>query len=110
MSAYLRIGHFVATSNQALINNESKALIAHPNSLGVSSVNLQECAEQKTLNRQTWRLFRESVQETISREKYDWICNRYHSRYDFMKLERNGECLRPEHVEAFASGASQLLS
>jgi hypothetical protein len=66
--------------------------------------------EIREQNRRTWKVFRESLVGTIGQQKFDWICQRYRSRINFTYLEQSGRALRPEHVELFSIGASQLLS
>jgi hypothetical protein len=113
MSDYLRINRFVDSANQAFsASQRNKHLIASPNGI---DVNLHEIPSKFSLencksNKQTWKIFRESMVGTIGQRKFDWICHRYRSRINFTRMERSGDPLLPEHVELFGTGSNQLLT
>lgn len=111
MSSILRINHFVESAQQAFSSPTAKYLSADSRTLGVSQLDLTGSltTETKEQNKQTWKIFRESVVGTIGQRKFDWICHRYRSQINFTRMERSGKPLLPEHVELFSIGSSQLM-
>jgi hypothetical protein len=113
MSAYLRLNRFVGTANQAFsLSTQCKSLVADPNRIDVSLRDISSSYSNASIeqNKLTWKIFRESLTETIGQRKFEWICHRYRSRLNFTRLEQNGQPLLPEHIELFSIGSNQLLS
>lgn len=112
MSSILRINHFVESANRAFDSGTPHYLCASVDSLGVrqSSLPRSWSEETRSENRQTWKIFRESLMDTIGQGKFDWICHRYRSCMNFAQLERTGEPLLPDHVELFSIGSGQVMS
>lgn len=113
MGAYLTLNRFVESSNQAFFSPIlNKHLIAASNGNDVTLQDLPSSFSQEAMeqNRKTWGVFRESLVDTIGQRKFEWICHRYRSRLNFMRMEQSGKPLLPEHIELFSIGSNQLLS
>ena len=112
MTSVLRINHFIESANQAYQSPTPKQLCADAVTLGVRQVDVPSSVTPSTIesNKQSWKIFRESLVGTIGQRKYDWICHRYRKSANFTYLEKSGKPLLPEHVELFSIGASQLIS
>ncbi len=110
-NSIFRLNHFISAANQAA-SMPTKCLQAGINDLSVSihdepsSLTQQE----KDVNKQSWRIFRETLVGTIGQRKFDWICHRYRSKINFITSERSGDPLLPQHVELFSIGSSQVLA
>ncbi len=111
MTSIVRINHFVSRANEAVGLAAPKCLRATPSTLQVESLPLPGTLtrELKEQNRETWKIFKQSLFETIGERKFDWICHRYRGKYDFTALQKSGQPLLPEHVELMSIGASQML-
>ncbi len=112
MSCYVRLNQFVLAANQAYYAPKQHYLVADRQGLGVSvrPVGKSITSEMKNENKQTWKQFRESLIETIGRQKFDWICQRYRKYLNFTQVESTGQPLLAKHVELFGAGSSQLFS
>lgn len=111
MTSIVRINHFVSRANEAVAADVPRRLQASASTLQVESLPLTGTLtrEIKEQNRETWKIFKQSLFETIGERKFDWICHRYRGKYDFTALQKSGQPLLPEHVELMSIGASQLL-
>lgn len=112
MTSILRINHFSVSANEAHSSPIPKYLRADRAGLAVRQLDLPGSFSPEELkqNKETWRIFQQSLIETIGQEKFDWICHRYRNRMNFSQLETLGQPLLPQHVELFSVGASQILS
>jgi hypothetical protein len=112
MASLLRINHFVESANRAYASVNPKYLRANRQEMGVCQLDLPGSfnAEDRELNRETWRIFRESLVNTLGQGKFNRICHRYPDRFNFNQMQAQGEPMRPEHVELFSIGASQILT
>lgn len=110
MSAYIRLNHFATAANQAFSFHGKKILCASADTLDVSYKDRAYGAAQRIENKNTWKIFNESLIATIGKQKFDWICNRYREHYQFSRLAASGAPLLPEHVEAFSAGSAQVFS
>src|SRR5579871_4038974 len=111
MPAYLTLNRFVESANYAFSHPEqNKSLISDVNGIGVGLSDIPKSLSQEALqqNRRTWKIFRESLVETIGQRKFDWICHRYRADLNFTRMENLGKPLLPKHVELFSIGSSQL--
>jgi hypothetical protein len=110
MSSLLRINHFVEAANRAYTPSNAKYLLASEREMNVRQFALPSSfsAEDKELNRETWKIFRASLVDTLGEEKLNWIGHRY--QLNFNQMQAQGEPLRPEHVESISVGASQILT
>lgn len=113
MSSYLRLNRFVESANNAFsLQTHYKYLVASTRGVDVTAQDVPSSFSQEAIeqNQQTWKIFRESLVDTIGQRKFEWICHRYRSRLNFMRMEQSGKPLLPEHVELFSIGSNQLLS
>lgn len=113
MPAYLTLNRFVDSANYAFSHPEqNKSLVSNTDGIGVSLYDIPQSLSQEALqqNRRTWKIFRESLVETIGQRKFDWICQRYRTQLNFTRMENYGRPLLPEHIELFSIGSSQVLS
>ncbi len=111
MASILRINHFVESANQAHAAPTSKYLCADVHGLGVRQLDLPSSFSTDAVeqNKQTWKIFRQSLVDTIGQRKFEWICHRYRAHLNFTRMENTGQALLPGHVELFSIGASQLF-
>lgn len=112
MALSLRMNHFIQSANQAYRTSDPKYLIADSVGLGVSQHLLPSffSSQAEEQNKRTWRIFRESLVGVIGEKKFDWICHRYRSKLNFIKMEASGAALLPGHVELFTIGTAQVLT
>ncbi len=103
-NSIIRLNHFISAANQAAFM--PKCLMAEING---SSVSIHDELSSEA-NKQTWKIFRETLVGTIGQRKFDWICHRYRSKINFNTSEASGDPLLPHHVELFSIGSNQLLS
>ena len=110
MTALLRIHHFAESANQAFRAPVAKCLSVDDQSLSVHLVDPKGSSSQEMViqNKKTWKVFQETLVSTIGQKKFDWICQRYYG-LNFTRRQALGLPLRPEDVQAFAIGSSQLL-
>lgn len=111
MPANLRINHFAESAHRAYVAQNPQYLCADSHGLSVRHCDLPSSFsnEGRDLNKLSWKIFRESLVGTIGQRKFDWICHRYRSHFNFARLEKSGAALLPEHVELFSIGCNQLL-
>ncbi len=110
MTSILRVNNFSVAANQAY--GSAKYLCTDSQSLGVRQVDLPKSFSSQAAkeNRETWKIFRQSLVDTIGPTKFDWICHRYRSQLNFTRMQKSGEALLPVHVELFSVGVAQVLS
>ncbi len=115
MTSLLKINHFATAANQAYHSSTPKYLsidLKKPEAFSVQGLDIPYSfsEEAQKANKETWKIFRTSLLDTIGRNKFDWICHRYRNRINVSHLEKSSSPLLPEHVELFSVGSSQILS
>lgn len=112
MVSLLRINHFCISANEAYFSPTPKYLGADSGTVHVRQIDLPSTfsPEEIKQNKETWKIFQQSLIATIGQKKFDWICHRYRNRMNFLELQSLGRPLLPEHVEVFTIGANQILS
>lgn len=108
MAAHFRLNGFVEATRSAYTQPQPKILYADPHSLEVTAKPAPRFTNAKAENRKTWEIFFTCLNETIGKEKVDWICNRYRDKYNFQKLAKNGSPLLPKHIQAISAASSQI--
>lgn len=112
MTSILRINHFSISANEAYSSSTAKYLCADQGGLTVRQLDLPRSfsSEELKQNRETWKIFQQSLIGTIGQKKFDWVCHRYRNRMNFTQLQALGSPLLPRHVELFSVGVSQILT
>jgi hypothetical protein len=112
MSAILRLNHFIESANQAFSLDTQQSLVADSSGINVGLQNIPRSSSPEIIdrNKRTWKVYRDSLVETIGQRKFDWICHRYRSRLNFTRMEQSGQPLLPEHIELFSIGSNQLMN
>lgn len=110
MSSLIRIHHFAEAANHA---SRMQYLTADSTSLAVNATNLPTSSfskEEQQINKLTWKIFRQSMIDSLGQQKFDWICSRYRNSLNFTRMESSGLPLLPKHVEIFSIGSSQITA
>ncbi|MES2121347.1 MAG: hypothetical protein V4492_01050 [Chlamydiota bacterium] len=110
MTVNFRLNGFIDAARQAYAQPQQKIICANASSAEVTtkSAPLFSTGSSKNENRQTWDVFFKCLNETVGKEKVDWICNRYRNRYNFQKIAASGAPLLPKHVKVFSVGSNQV--
>lgn len=109
-NSILRLNHFISAANQADALPKYLKASTHDLSVSIHDEPASLTRDEREVNKQTWRIFRETLVGTIGQRKFDWICHRYRSKINFIASEQYGDPLLPQHVELFSIGSNQLLT
>lgn len=93
---------FISASHKA---EPEDRLIFDGGAVSSVSKNYRFGDSEAEINKKTWNAFANAVQGAFSREKIDWICQRYYKK-SWDKLKNSSEPFRRMDVERFGVGAA----